>query len=667
MKKSLNCSSLGLLGVLFIFGFVMGGCQFEGSSDSSGSSSGSGGSGGSSGTSGTTVSNTEVKAEASGADFSSNQLIFINLTEQTVAVSDGQTSSEGQASQTSLSAQEISSLASSTLKASLSWQKITTTSLDFFSDTIKVKFTQDDSKQSTGVIRVDAEDTTANIAVILSGTKTDGGVKIQIPKEYEAGIYLDNVSITSSNYPCVEVTKGGAATVFLKGENILIDGRKYGYGYGSDYASTSKNPVTEGSDSKGTLYSKGGLSICQSEEGASLSVTQAYKNCIASKDGVLSVEGGILTLKNYISGGTGSSSGTSGSSSGETGKNGLFGGQGIVVNGGSIDFDGQGIISTSDIRKANGFKTDDEDYTSSFVRIAGGSTTVTTYNGKGINAPIIYISGGKNKFTVTGTTSYSERTSSGTWYDADGVKESGTVKFAPEGIEAETLIQISGGETVISAPDDGVNVSGTGGNLTISDGFLYVSSKGDGLDSNGNISVSGGVVAVSQTGGGNAPIDCGDGSYSFQVTGGTILALGSSDMFNESIPSSTSNAYISSTALGTSTKSLSVTDSSGAALVALEEPLSYAAAIFVSPKLTSGSSYNFVLGGTITGTEYAGGTGFFLPPESVETSGTGSGDSSTGSTTVSATATTQGGSGGMGGPGGSSFPGGSSGPGKPGW
>ncbi|MBP3771893.1 MAG: carbohydrate-binding domain-containing protein [Treponema sp.] len=552
--------------------------------------------------SGTSLSDgTSISATASGSDFSAPNKIYIDL--DNAKVSSDETT----------------------------WSEITTTSIDFFDETVKVKYTEDDSGNSTGLIRVDAVDSTENLAIYLSGSQTSGGVKIQTSTSYEIGLYLDSVSITSTNYPCIDITKGGSATVFLSGTNTLIDGRKYGYGYGDSASSCASGRIgsAEGSDSKGTLYCKGGLTIVESDDGGSLSVTQAYKNCIASKDGILTIESGSLTLKNYTS-------------SSETGKNGLFGGQGIVVNGGKISFDGKGIVSTSDLRKANGFKTDDEDYPSSYVKINGGTVNVTTYNGKGINAPVVAISGGTNTFTVTGTTSYSESTKSGSWYDADGVKETGTVKFAPEGIEGASSITISGGSTIVSAPDDGINVSNSGGSLSISGGFLYVKAQGDGLDSNGNITISGGVTVVSQTGNGNSPIDCGD-NYKFTVTGtsATVFAMGGSGMFSESIPSSTTIPMIYSTSCSGST-SLGVNG-----IIALASPQSYGAAILVSPSLTSGSSYSFVKGGTLGGTVYNSDAGVYFPA------------TVSGGTSVSCTATTQGGSGSsMGG-----FSGGSSGPG----
>ena len=464
--------------------------------------------------------------------------------------------------------------------------------------------------ESTGVIRIDLSDVSKTTAVHLSGTMTAGGVKIQTSKTYETGVYLENVSITSSNFPCIELTKKGAVSVFVSGDNVLKDGRSYGTGYGEEYSTTSgtytdedgntasctvvQKAVQNGSDAKGTLYAKGDMTISGS---GTLTVTQAYKNCIASKS-ILTIESGTFTLQNYLSDSTKTSA---------TGKNGLFGAQGVAVTGGTVAFNGYGIISTSDLRKANGFKTDDDDYSDSWVKITGGTVNVTTYNGKGITAPRIYIKGGTNTFTVTGTTNYAERTSTGSWYDADGVKESGTVKFAPEGIEGESAISISGGTTFISAPDDGVNVSNTGGALTISGGVLYVRSQGDGLDSNGNITISGGTTVVSQTGGGNSPIDCGDSGYKFTVTGSdaTVFAMGSSDMFSESIPSSTASPMMYTTSLGSSASSLGVDG-----VIGVTSPQNYAAAILVSSKLTSGTSYSFVKGGTITGTTVIDGVYF---------------------------------------------------------
>ncbi|MBQ5999054.1 MAG: carbohydrate-binding domain-containing protein [Treponema sp.] len=593
----------------------------SGTATSSSNSSSSSSSSSSSTSSSSSSSTSSASATASGTSFTANNVIYINLT-------DAKISSDN-----------------------VSYSQLSTSATSFFDKTVKVKFIEDSNGVSTGVIQINAKSITENLAVHFTGILSEGGVKIQTSTDHETGIYLNGATINSTNYPCIDITKGGAATVFLSGTNTLVDGRKYGTGYGEEYSTNEGDTYTDddetktctvsqsveknGSDSKGTLYCKGGLTICGD---GTLSITQAYKNCIASKDGYLTIESGTYILKNYTS-------------DSNTGKNGLFGAQGIIVNGGTITFDGKGIVTQSDLRKANAFKTDDDDYPESYVKINGGTINAVTYNGKGINAPKIYITGGTNKFIVTGVTDFvKDNKRTGSYYDADGVlvkctgnsstsTDSNTIylSFAPEGIEGDSIIDISGGTTIVSAYDDGVNVSATGGNLNISGGFLYVSAKGDGLDSNGNITISGGITVVSQTGGGNSPIDCGDGSYKFTITGSsaTVFAMGSSDMFSESKPSSTSIPYICSTSLGSSSSSLGVNG-----IIGITSPQTYAAAILISPELTNGTSYSFIKNGTVSGTEYVSDTGIYFPA------------SVSGGTSYSATATTQASSSSSGGPGG---------------
>lgn len=259
------------------------------------------------------------------------------------------------------------------------------------------------------------------------------------------------------------------------------------------------------------------------------------------------------------------------------------------------------------------------------LTISGGDFTINAY-GKGFNAD------GNIVYDNASTVIVAER--HGVGADGDFTIKSGKLDITSswEGIEA-TNIYIAGGETYVDAKDDGLNASNTNPSLNISDGFLFVKSSGDGIDSNGNIKVSGGISVISQTGGGNSPIDCGDGGYAFTVSGGTVFAMGSSDMFSESIPSSTSNPMVYSQALGNSSSSLAVDN-----IIAIKNPQTYGAAIFISDKLTNGSTYKFIVGGSISGQEYKTGTGIYFPPSTVEPGNE-----------ISVTATTQGGNSGQGG------------------
>lgn len=183
-----------------------------------------------------------------------------------------------------------------------------------------------------------------------------------------------------------------------------------------------------------------------------------------------------------------------------------------------------------------------------------------------------------------------------------------------EGIEASNITQYSGAVTVKSS-DDGYNAAGgtdnsgtqgpggwgQGGSmgggdyaLTINGGYTYVNAAGDGLDSNGTLTVNGGYVFVSQTGGGNSPIDC-DSKWSYN--GGVVIAGGSSDMFNESIPASYSFLTTNRISAGSQ---VTFTDGSGNIIASMVFANDSAEMVMCCPE----SSVNCYTGGTLSDTEY---------------------------------------------------------------
>ncbi len=423
--------------------------------------------------------------------------------------------------------------------------------LTFTSGTLSINYTKS-SGASTGLVKIDAENFADDLTVNITGTAATGGVKIQTNSSYTTNIVLNGASITSSNYPCLDITKGGDAVITLTGTNSLTDGRIYGTGYGDFYTTDSSlvgtytsngdayeycdslSVQSEGSNNKGTIYCKGNLSI---EGTGSVTITEQYKNCIATK-GILTISGGTLTLTS-------------------NGRAGLAGEYGVIINDGSITFTGSGVVSSSACRKATGIKTNDSDdgseYSSAYVTINGGSLNFTTSWGKGISAPVVTIAGGENTITVTSPSQKLTDTSS-SYLDANGILTTETVSFAPQGIDAGT-VTISGGETTISAPWTGVN---SDGNITISAGELHITTTGnavydksasDGctgaacLKADGNICVTGGTVTGTASGKGSKGAGA-DGTYS--QSGGYIeLAATASDYtYSSSISSSSKGLKI---------------------------------------------------------------------------------------------------------------------------
>lgn len=256
----------------------------------------------------------------------------------------------------------------------------------------------------------------------------------------------------------------------------------------------------------------------------------------------------------------------------------------LIVNGGTITID----------------SSDDSLHCGGDMQLLGGSMTLATAD-----------DGAHSDHALTiGST--------GGDYDAPYVN----ITKSYEGIEGVDITQNSG-TVMVTSSDDGYNAAGGadssgnnnsggwgqggwggpgGGNssdgsqtMTFNGGYAYVNAAGDGLDSNGNIYFNGGYVFVSQTGGGNGPLDCGDSNNSITYSGGTVIAAGSSDMFET--PSSYS--FLSTTSVSAG-QTITFTDASGNVLAAFTLPNGSAEMVMCSQE----SSVTCYTGGTLSGTTY---------------------------------------------------------------
>lgn len=176
-----------------------------------------------------------------------------------------------------------------------------------------------------------------------------------------------------------------------------------------------------------------------------------------------------------------------------------------------------------------------------------------------------------------------------------------------EGIEAQN-VEISGGDLTICSTDDGINASGTGSSIEdvwirISGGTLTILNESgndaDGLDSNGNIFISGGTVFISLTdSGANNAIDVGsENGGIIEISGGTVIACGSSSMA-ESVDSSSTQCcvmYNTSESMEAGT-ALSVQTLDGEEILSREVPCSFSCAILSSPQMSLGETYTILSG-----------------------------------------------------------------------
>ena len=189
-----------------------------------------------------------------------------------------------------------------------------------------------------------------------------------------------------------------------------------------------------------------------------------------------------------------------------------------------------------------------------------------------------------------------------------------------EGIEGLT-ITIDGGNISIVSSDDGLNAaggadsSGFGGMGTdmfasnddiwieINGGYLYVLVGGDGVDSNGNLIISGGEVYIDgPSDGGNSAIDYGDNAAAY-INGGTVVAVGSSDMV-EAFDASSEQAVMSvSVSAGSAGDEIKLLNSDGNELISFTAAKIYDAVIISTADLAQGETYTLVTGDNETTVE----------------------------------------------------------------
>ena len=237
-----------------------------------------------------------------------------------------------------------------------------------------------------------------------------------------------------------------------------------------------------------------------------------------------------------------------------------------------------------------------------------------------------------------------------------------TIPTSYEGLES-AVITINAGDINLTASDDGINVAGgvdgsgqmagpgrggrgqggPGGQtgevttytgsyyLYINGGVILVNAQGDGLDANGAIEMTGGVVVV------NGPTEQMNGALdydaTFNITGGTLIAVGSSGMAQAPTTSSTQASVLLNISGQSAGTLVNIQNAAGESVLTFAPAKAYSSILFSSPDLAQGTEYTLYVGGSATGTEVGG----------LYTDGTYSGGSEYGSFTQSSMVTMLGG------------------------
>ena len=260
----------------------------------------------------------------------------------------------------------------------------------------------------------------------------------------------------------------------------------------------------------------------------------------------------------------------------------------LTVSGGKITIVSQddGVHSDGDVLISNGSlhirAADDGIHAEKELTISGGVLTVAQ-SYEGLEALHINVLGGTNRITASD----------------DGANatngEGGGFGGGPGGFPGGGTRPRNGGTTATEASENTPLLKFTGG-------YTIFNAGGDGIDSNGNIDITGGTVIVyGPTDSMNGPIDSGDGNYGVTISGGLLLAVGSSGMA-ETAENNGQAVLAASWRSGglPAGETIGIVDENGKVLAAFELPKAIQSIVFSCTDLVSGQTYSIVGGGTTT-------------------------------------------------------------------
>lgn len=160
----------------------------------------------------------------------------------------------------------------------------------------------------------------------------------------------------------------------------------------------------------------------------------------------------------------------------------------------------------------------------------------------------------------------------------------------PQGVQPPQNGQGPGG-----MPPGGQEESDPSLQIILEGGTLTIDAEGDGIDSNGTVSISGGSLVVNgSVQGGNGPLDA---ASDITITGGTVWALGTSDMLQGFAQGST-QASITANIAGTAGQTLIILDANGKEVARQTASKDFQAVIMSSADLVDGQTYTIQVEGT---------------------------------------------------------------------
>ncbi|NMP38172.1 MAG: carbohydrate-binding domain-containing protein [Clostridiales bacterium] len=497
---------------------------------------------------------------------------------------------------------------------------------------------------------------------IIDGTLSDGQIIVNTQDKETVFIVFNNFSAACSSSAPIYVVDAKKVVLTLYGDNSLTDTSNY------VFASAAE------SEPDAALFCKSDLTVNGT---GTLTVTANYADGIKCKD-VLKLLGGTLTVSSVDDGIIGRDAIVSSENTALKIKS---GGDGlkttndedtslgsITINSGTYDItsESDGIQAITELHITGGdfnIVTGGGSGNAAKVTAAPGfggfssSYTDTETSCKALKAgSLAEIKDGNFKIDSCDDSLHSNnavKISGGTFSISSGDDaihadtsieiNNGTIDVlkAYEGIES-TTITINNGEIHLKTSDDGINVYGgndasaLGGRpgqntfndaadetervFTMNNGYLYVNSDGDGLDSNGAILITGGtIITDGPTNSGNGALDYTTGCT---ISGGTLIAAGSIGMAQS--PGSTSSVCSIVVSLPSQQEAqtpVSIVDSNGNEVLTYKPSKVFQSVIIASPLLKSGEKYTVYYAGSHSGISKDGlmSSGSYTPGTELET------------------------------------------------
>ena len=401
---------------------------------------------------------------------------------------------------------------------------------------------------------------------LLRGTY-NGSIRVEAPDDAKVQLILDGVTLK----------KSGTAAIYGKTADKLFitmaDGSKNTITNDGEFQTIDDNNID------GAIYSKCDLTL---NGNGTLTVSSETGHGIVSKDD-LKITSGTYEIT--------------------AGAHGISGKDSIRVADGSIT-----VTSVKDgLHSGN-----DEDAEKGYVYIAGGKITISAED-DGIH--------GETKLVI-----------------ADGTID---LQKSKEGLEA-AIVEIAGGDVTVRASDDGINASdgsgssfeggfggfgggfggrsgskdGTGSNdgtkskggneskdaskttsdvyVLISGGRITIDAQGDGIDANGSLYVKGGETYVA------GPENAMNGAIDYdgvgEITGGSIIAIGSSGMAMNFSKSTQGSAILKADSTHNAGETVQLKDSDGNVILEFTSTRKYASVVVSSPLMEQGKTYALTMG-----------------------------------------------------------------------